>query len=243
MARERVKRLGDWVAFDAALKKLPRSLLRASQLSGEQVAQELSLLIKDAYARRGKGAELTSRIRKPQFRTLATRSAGKTTGRGLRAPSKSNKPLFVTGKLADSVRVISRRLRFEVGINTAARSPDGRLSMIDVAKRNEHGRIYTMKLTKRARRYLRWAFRKAGLEKPSGRKRTGKESAPEDVIERAEGVIAIRIPPRPIWTLARRALEENFMRPNGRFPQLNFHKKMQIHLPKDLRLVPARVAF
>jgi len=95
-----------------------------------------------------------------------------------------NEPLIVQGDLRNSIAVVKEGDGVFVGVLRSAKSSGGG-SLVNVAAIHEFGsRPIVLKITPKVRALLHAAFRKAGLDAPSGERPS-------------TGVAVIRIPPRP----------------------------------------------
>lgn len=98
--------------------------------------------------------------------------------------AKGTKPLIVHGDLRNSIAVVKEGDGVFVGVLRSAKSSGG-ASLANVAAIHEFGsRPIVLKITPKVRALLHAAFRKAGLDAPSGTRPS-------------TGVAVIRIPPRP----------------------------------------------
>jgi hypothetical protein len=98
--------------------------------------------------------------------------------------AKGTKPLIVHGDLRNSIAVVKEGDGVFVGVLRSARSSGGG-SLVNIAAVHEFGsRPIVLKITPKVRALLHAAFRKAGLDTPSGTRPS-------------TGVAVIRIPPRP----------------------------------------------
>lgn len=98
--------------------------------------------------------------------------------------AKGTKPLIVHGDLRNSIAVVKEGDGVFVGVLRSAKSSGGG-SLVNVAAIHEFGsRPIVLKITPKVRALLHAAFRKAGLDAPSGERPS-------------TGVAVIRIPPRP----------------------------------------------
>jgi len=97
---------------------------------------------------------------------------------------KGTKPLIRHGDLRNSITVVKEGDGVFVGVLRSTKSSGGG-SLVNVAAIHEFGsRPIVLKITPKVRALLHAAFRKAGLDAPSGQRPS-------------TGVAVIRIPPRP----------------------------------------------
>jgi hypothetical protein len=167
-----VKKIGPWSRVGQLLASAPRRMQAAVDKALLQEAQFLRSKIVEGLREQAPGGRA--------FTPLAPTTLAIRQFRGFRG----TKALLVQGDLRNSITVVKDGDRVLVGVLRTARSRTGK-SLVDIAALQEHGsRPIVMRLTPRARAFLHAAFRRAGLDEPSGA-RPG------------TGIAVIQIPARP----------------------------------------------
>jgi hypothetical protein len=151
-----VKKIGPWSRVGQLLAAAPRRMQAAFDKALLQEGQFLRTKIVEGIREQAPGGRA--------FTPLAPTTLAIRQFRGFRG----TKALLVQGDLRNSITVVKDGDRVLVGVLRTARSRNGK-SLVDVAALQEHGsRPIVVRLTPRARAFLHAAFRRAGLDEPSG---------------------------------------------------------------------------
>ena len=190
----RAKLFGDWEKAKMILNNsagVTRAIHRAVLMEAQQARRDIVIGIRD-QAPAGQPFQQLAPL------TLALRKA-----KGFRG----TKALIVTGSLLKAITVKSVGPgRAFVGVLRSARGPDGR-ELVNVARINEFGATFTIRVTPRMRRYIMFLMRKyygkqksgklQGRDKKTGRYLKGTRWSPSGRGNLSKGAMVIRIPPRP----------------------------------------------
>lgn len=169
----KLTKTGAWAAARRILSSAPKRLQEAQDKAVLQEAQFFRTKIVEGLRSGAPGGEA--------FQPLAPTTLAIRRLRG----AKGTKPLIVHGDLRNSIAVVKDGGAVFVGVLRSARSSGG-ASLVNIAAVHEFGsRPIILKITPKVRALLHAAFRKAGLDAPSGDRRS-------------TGVAVIRVPPRPL---------------------------------------------
>ena len=168
----KVTKIGDWQLARRLIATAQRRFKDATDKAVLQEAQFFRTKIVDGIREQAPGGQPFKPL-KPT--TLAIRRF-----RGF----KGTKALLVQGDLRNSITVVKEAGGAFVGVLRSAKGGTGQ-SLVNVAAIHEYGsRPIVLKITPKVRALLHAAFRKAGLDAPSGDRPS-------------TGVAVIRIPARP----------------------------------------------
>jgi len=168
----KVTKTGEWSAARKILASAPKRLREAERKAVLQEAQFFRTKIVEGLRAGAPGGEALQPLAPT---TLAIRKLG---------GGKGTKPLIRHGDLRNSIAIVKEGDGVFVGVLRSAKSSGGG-PLVNVAAIHEFGsRPIVVKITPKVRAFLHAAFRKAGLDQPSGERRS-------------TGVAVIRIPPRP----------------------------------------------
>jgi hypothetical protein len=168
----KLSKTGAWAAARRILATAPKRLRDAQDKAVMQEAQFFRTKIVEGLRSGAPGGQA--------FQPLAPTTLAIRRLRG----AKGTKPLIVHGDLRNSIAVVKEGDGVFVGVLRSAKGSGG-ASLVNVAAVHEFGsRPIVLKITPKVRALLHAAFRKAGLDAPTGDRPT-------------TGVAVIRVPPRP----------------------------------------------
>ncbi len=168
----KLTKTGDWTAARRILASAPQRIREAQDKAVLQEAQFFRTKIVEGLRSGAPGGQA--------FQPLAPTTLAIRRLRG----GKGTKPLIYRGDLRNSIAVVKEGDGVFVGVLRSAKGSGGG-SIVNIAAIHEFGtRPIVLKITPKVRALLHVAFRKAGLDAPSG----GRPST---------GVAVIRVPARP----------------------------------------------
>ncbi len=168
----KLTKTGDWTAARRILASAPQRIREAQDKAVLQEAQFFRTKIVEGLRSGAPGGQA--------FQPLAPTTLAIRRLRG----GNGTKPLIYRGDLRNSIAVVKEADGVFVGVLRSAKGSGGG-SIVNIAAIHEFGsRPIVLKITPKVRALLHVAFRKAGLDAPSG----GRPST---------GVAVIRVPARP----------------------------------------------
>lgn len=167
-----ITKIGDWKDAVRILKSADKRIQEVVDKAVLQEAQFFRTKIVEGIREQSPGG-------KP-FKALEPTTLAIRRFRGF----KGTKALLVRGDLRNSIIVVKQTDGVFVGVLRSAKGKEGQ-PLVNVAAVHEYGsRPIVVKLSDKARRFLQAAFRKAGLDRPSGG-------------GAATGIAIIKVPARP----------------------------------------------
>ncbi len=167
-----ITKIGDWKDAARILKSADKRIQAVVDKAVLQEAQFFRTKVVEGIREQAPGG-------KP-FAPLAPTTLAIRRFRGF----KGTKALLVRGDLRNSIVVVRQTDGVFVGVLRSAKGKEGQ-PLVNVAAVHEFGsRPIVVKLSDKARRFLHAAFRKAGLDRPSGG-------------GAATGIAVIKVPARP----------------------------------------------
>lgn len=168
----KLRKTGDWTAARRIFASAPKRIREAQNKAVLQEAQFFRTKIIEGLRTGAPGGQALQPLAPTTLAIRKLRGFGGT------------KPLIRHGDLRNSIAVVKEGDGVFVGVLRSAKSGGG-ASLVNVAAIQEFGsRPIVLKITPKVRALLHAAFRKAGLDEPSGDKPS-------------TGVAVIRIPARP----------------------------------------------
>lgn len=154
----KLSKTGAWVAARRILATAPKRLRDAQDKAVMQEAQFFRTKIVEGLRSGSPGGQA--------FQPLAPTTLAIRRLRG----AKGTKPLIVHGDLRNSIAVVKEGDGVFVGVLRSAKSSGGG-ALVNIAAVHEFGsRPIVLKITPKVRALLHAAFRKAGLDAPSGQR-------------------------------------------------------------------------